>query len=40
MLASSVPALISDGGESGDVTTIEGDEVGGLLALPSGVASC
>ena len=29
---------ISDGGSSGDVTTMEGNDVGGLLALVSGVA--
>ena len=27
--------LISDGGSSGDVTTMEGNEVGGLLGLLS-----
>ena len=29
---------ISDGGSSGDFTTMEGSEVEGLLALPSGIA--
>jgi len=30
--------LIWDGGSSGDFTTIEGDEVGGLLMSPFGIA--
>ena len=42
VLAVGVLVLMSDGGPSGDVTTIEGNEVGGLLllGLPFGTVSC